>query len=366
MDKLEKKMLEAGFEKTLTKDISQKDTKPGAFSEDPGPSVPKIDYKPAPFVAAPLIGGWDEEAAQSGEADPSQQMDPETQYAKLDPQAEKPAGKEPASIKAAQPGSENSSDEEACLKELKNEDMGEFMKYQGELTASRLAWTYLDNTKMDGKYAEKIEKTIDGLLVKMSADEHKKAAELFAKTKLSREALDYVMPHLVQVLEDKKDPKKKDYQLSDADVKTIGLLAEYEKAQKSSSRLSSDTSKNESMMNMLKLVNSSYFYGENGKTSVLTSQAKIDENKSLLEKRMGVLKDKMKVLVGKGVVSASCTPPNDPADDPLCVPPSVSEIDLVSQTDKILKKMSDDKSSPVNQQIENHLKYNKFWLRVKN
>jgi hypothetical protein len=262
--------------------------------------------------------------------------------------------------------------------EVSNEDlapskkaMEAFVKLQRDLTLNRLAWAYLKNLQKLGspgseKKVESIQKVINDLLLQKDQSskvdpEFKKASAAFHGSQLSRKTLADVFPYLANIFVEQNlyDDKTQPYKLGDADVKMTALLAESEK----SDLLLKNKSKPESVMNLLKMIDSSYRLGIKGEDA-LSTPGQVSKNISLLEEEM----KKLQTKINKIVVMISCrdekgNAPNEKEIE-LCSMNEKGELEAInSKIQSIFEKMMED-SSLKGSAIEK-LRYGEFWLKVK-
>lgn len=262
--------------------------------------------------------------------------------------------------------------------EVSNEDlvpskkaMEAFVKLQRDLTLNRLAWAYLKNLQKLGspgsdKKVESIQKVINDLLLQKDLSskddpEFKKASAAFHGSQLSRKTLADVFPYLANIFVEQNlyDEKTQPYKLGDADIKMTALLAESEK----SDLLLKNKSKPESVMNLLKMIDSSYRLGIKGEDA-LSTPAQVSKNISLLEEEM----KKLQTKINKIVVMISCrdekgNAPNEKEIE-LCSMNEKGELEAInSKIQSIFEKMMED-SSLKGSAIEK-LRYGEFWLKVK-
>jgi hypothetical protein len=249
--------------------------------------------------------------------------------------------------------------------------MEAFVKIQRELTLNRLAWAYLKNLQKLGspgsdKKVESIQKVINDLLIQKDQSskvdsEFKKASAAFHGSQLSRKTLADVFPYLANIFVEQNlyDDKTQPYKLGDADIKMTALLAESEK----SDLLLKNKSKPESVMNLLKMIDSSYRLGIKGEDA-LSTPGQVSKNISLLEEEM----KKLQTKINKIVVMISCrdekgNAPNEKEIE-LCSMNEKGELEAInSKIQSIFEKMMED-SSLKGSAIEK-LRYGEFWLKVK-
>jgi hypothetical protein len=262
--------------------------------------------------------------------------------------------------------------------EVSNEDlapskksMDAFIKLQRDLTLNRLAWAYLKNLEKQnapaaGQKVESIQKVINDLLLQKDQSakndpEFKKASDAFHGAQLSRKTLADVFPYLVNIFMEQNlyDDKNQPFKLGDADIKMTALLAESEK----SDLLLKNKKKPESVMSLLKMIDSSYRLGIKGEDS-LSTPGQVAKNITLLEEEMKNLQAKMNRLV----VMISCR--DDSGKGPsekeaqLCSMNEKGELEAINEkVQSIFEKMMED-SLQKGSAIEK-LRYGEFWLKVK-
>ncbi len=266
----------------------------------------------------------------------------------------------------------------APLYEVSNKDlapskkaMDEFVELQRDLTLNRLAWAYLKNLQKNrspdsDKKVESIQVVIKGLLLEQEKasqndPDFKKASAAFQGAQLSRKSLADVFPYLVNIFMEQNsyDEKSAPYILGDSDVKMTALLAESEKSE----LLLKNKGKPESVMNLLKMIDSSYRLGIKNQDA-LTSPEQVVKNITLLEGELKKLQAKMNKLV----VMISCT--NEKGQTPsekeaeLCTMNEKGELEAInSKILSIFEKIMSESSSK-GSAIE-RLRYGEFWLKVK-
>ncbi len=193
---------------------------------------------------------------------------------------------------------------------ITEEKAGEFLALQGELTLHRLAWAYLkaqgqdDNDKLDS-----VENTIISLLDQKytSTDAGFIAArDSFEAQPLSRATLSEIAPYLKDFLGKEFGEENEKFVLNISDLKLLGILAKFEKSSVKNGhyddRLLSRKSP-QSMLNFLKLINSSYSPSLNKDENKLSLALREDGLEKNIEKMQASLFD----FISQVKLPAECT-----------------------------------------------------------
>jgi hypothetical protein len=175
------------------------------------------------------------------------------------------------------------------LKELmKNsnnvESMQKLLGLQGKLTLHRLSWALTSGS--EGKENFKIENKIDSLLSEMIQNKDPQfieAKKIYESNKLSRTGLARIMPFLRNILNKQNEVtdsrKRNKYLIQESDLKLMSILAENEefKGGKFNATLLSDTNSLKSVLNFVKVINSSMRQREVSQSSkeAITNQINI-------------------------------------------------------------------------------------------
>ncbi len=185
--------------------------------------------------------------------------------------------------------------------DISQETIQEILKLQGQITLHRLAWANLRLASDDGKAVTSLEGTIDKLLAEQNSvpsenatpEEIEKAAALkyFKEAPLSRKGLARVLPYMSDILNAQvnEEEGKEAYLIGHADLKMLSLLSELEE-EGNKGLLLADHSKDESVLNFTKIINSSYRTAFAGAGN---DAAKIKKTK---EANVKLLKNKLKSL----------------------------------------------------------------------
>ncbi len=149
--------------------------------------------------------------------------------------------------------------------EVSQEEAGEFLKVQGEITLHRLAWAYLKAQKSDqDDRVQSTERTIIELLNDKYTNtdpDFIKAREAFESQPLSRAALADIAPYLKEALSAIYPDTDNNFKLNQSDLKLLAAIARQERATavsgKFDHRMLSGNSP-QGMLNFTKLINSAY------------------------------------------------------------------------------------------------------------
>lgn len=247
--------------------------------------------------------------------------------------------------------------------EVTEEEAGEFLKVQGDITLHRLTWTYLKAQKNDkDSKVLSVEKTILELLNdKYTNADPKfiKAREAFEAQPLSRSTLADIAPYLKEALSHDFAEADQSFKLNASDLKLLSALAKHERSSAQDGiydhrLLASDSP--QSVLNFIKLVNSSYKIHP----SMSESELQIDLKLQGLEGVMAGLETKLGKFLNDLKVPTVCSEKED------CTP-TTSMSDFFKQNDDIQNIFWESLSEKLDSDdvLLEKLSYGDLWLKVK-
>lgn len=166
--------------------------------------------------------------------------------------------------------------------EVTQEEAGEFLQLQGDITLHRLAWTYLKAQKNDAdENLQSVERTILELLndkyTNTNAD-FIKAREAFEAQPSSRSTLADIAPYLKEALSHEYQEKDANFKLNASDLKLLSAIAKNERSAavdgKYDHRLL-DSGSPQGILNFMKVINSSYKISPNADEQDLQIEMKL-------------------------------------------------------------------------------------------
>jgi hypothetical protein len=246
---------------------------------------------------------------------------------------------------------------------VSNQEAGEFLQIQGNITLHRMAWAYLKAQKYDNtRELENVERTILTLLdEKYTSSDEKfiKAREVFENQPLSRTTLSDLAPYLKDVLSAEFSSSEQSFILNASDLKLLHTLAKFERASpkqdKYESRMLAKKSP-EGMLNFMKLINASY------KTSTSNEEKDLDVEVKLrgLESVLRSMQKKLMTFLNKLEVPSQCK------DVELCTDSDLGKIFNDNQIVQEIFWKSLEQKLITDDILFDHLTFGEIWLKVKN
>ncbi len=254
---------------------------------------------------------------------------------------------------------------------ISKDTMDKYLQIQSKLTMHRLAWAYLEKMEDDTK---PIEENIKILVNKMDAEniqdiegrtDFETAKKQFNKAPMSRRALADIVPYMKDILVDQSanvTEENKMYQIHEADIKMLDILSEREREnQNFNGRQFSNREHDNSVLNILFIINASYSSGE--KLKGANKQKHID----ILAWQIKKLEDELTDTLNSMGTPLQCS---DEAMGTLCC----SELTLKGQErfNELMKncsEMTDALNEGINKRSINEDKYNRvrygdIWLHT--
>ncbi len=177
--------------------------------------------------------------------------------------------------------------EDYFLNEFPEEFVNQFLKTRSEITLNKLIWFFLKNTGNDTK---KFEEVINHLLKKSEMPHLKTIRRLFELSPVSRSALSMIAPLFNNFKSEKKNISDVKYHLGKNDYKLLHILTEREL---DDGRFSQDKSEDQSILNFIKIINSSYLFSKNR----VRTKSERDKNLEIINKSFSFLKEKMNKIL---------------------------------------------------------------------